>query len=78
MSVGSPVPENVAPTASNVTSEASCEPPSTICSRVIDGAPEAMVGIPEPMMALSPVVGTLPDVQLAAVNQSPIVSGIQV
>jgi hypothetical protein len=66
--------------ASSVTSEASCEPPSTICSRVIDGGEpeEAMVGIPDPMMALSPVVGALPDAQLAFVNQSPIVPAIQV
>jgi hypothetical protein len=37
-----------------------------------------MIAVPDDMTAVSPVPGTEPDIQLAAVNQLPTLPGIQI
>jgi hypothetical protein len=65
------VSSKVAESASSVTGVPTAEPPRRIASPRIDGSPLSMIDVPDPMMTVSPVCGTLPDTQLAAVNQSP-------
>jgi hypothetical protein len=66
----------VAEFATSVTVEPLLEPPNVICSPPI--VCPSISGIPEGMMTVSPVVGTVPDVQLLVSNHRPTVPAIQV